>query len=212
MKEIEKLNLSTKNIAILASGSGTNAQAIIEACESGEINGSVKIIVSNNKKAYVLERGKKHGIETMVELDFLKIEEKFKALEIDLIVLAGYLKILPLEFIGSFENRIINIHPSLLPAFCGKDYYGERVHKAAIDRGVKYSGATTHFVNEIPDGGPIIFQEVVEVRQEDDYKSLGARVLTYEHPLLVKTCKYFCGELLKVEGLKVSLKEEKCER
>ncbi len=196
----------------MASGSGTNAQAIMDACENKEINGIVKIIISNNSKAYVLTRGERKGIKTLVEQDFIKMEELLKSLDIDLIVLAGYLKILPLEFIRSFENKIINIHPSLLPAFCGKDYYGQRVHKAAIDRGVKYSGATTHFVNEIPDGGPIIFQKVVEVKEDDDFESLGKRILEQEHPLLVKTLKYFCEDRLKVEGLKVSLKEEKCER
>ncbi|MDO5017930.1 MAG: phosphoribosylglycinamide formyltransferase [Lagierella massiliensis] len=201
------MSLGIKNIAIFASGSGSNAQAIIEACESGEINGVVRVVISNNPNAYVLERAKKHNIEILVETDYDKISQKLKELKIDLIVLAGYLKILPSSFIKDFENKIINIHPSLIPSFCGNAFYGEHVHKAAIERGVKYSGATTHFVNEIADAGPIIFQKVVEVKEGDDYKTLAKRILKEEHPLLVQSVKYFCEDKLEVKGHIVYTKE-----
>lgn len=203
--------MSTKNIAILASGSGSNAQAIMDACKQNEIAGVVRIIISDNPKAYVLQRAEENNIKAVVERDFEKIKNLLEQEKIDLIVLAGYLKILPKSFIKQFENKIINIHPSLIPSFCGEGFYGEHVHRAAIERGVKVSGCTTHFVNEIADGGPIIFQKVVEVKQDDDYKTLARRILEQEHPLLVKSCKYFCEDKLEVKGHMVYTKEKKCE-
>lgn len=205
-----------KNIAVLISGGGTNLQAIIDAVESGEINGKISLIISNRKDAYGLERGKNHNIKTLYlsgkgisqkEYDekLIEILEEEKA---DLVVLAGFLKILGRNFIKIYENKIINVHPSLIPSFCGEGYYGMRVHEAAIDYGVKISGATTHFVNEKADAGPIIMQGVVEVLEEDSPKDLQVRILEIEHRILVESVKLFCEDSLRVEGRKVFRSEK----
>ena len=152
-----------KNIAVLVSGGGTNLQSIIDAVETGKINGQIKLVISNKEGAYGLERAKKHNIRAVFEKDEQAIIDIMKENEIDLVVLAGFLKILSPNFTKAFENRIINIHPSLIPSFCGKGYYGLKVHEAAIEYGVKVSGATVHFVDENADTGPIIRQDTVEV-------------------------------------------------
>lgn len=190
-----------KNIAVFISGGGTNLQAIINATENKEINAKIKLVFSNKKNAYGLERAKKANIETLYlnKKNFSKSEEYdeeilkvLKEKDIDLIVLAGYLGILTSKIISNYRGRIINIHPSLIPSFCGSGFYGEHVHKAVIKKGVKITGATTHFVDEIIDGGAIIMQDTVPVQMNDDYKSIAAKVLEVEHKILVKTVKAFC--------------------
>ena len=190
-----------KNIAVFISGGGTNLQAIINATENKEINAKIKLVFSNKKNAYGLERAKKANIETLYlnRKKFSKSEEYdeeilkvLKEKDIDLIVLAGYSGILTSKIISNYRGRIINIHPSLIPAFCGSGFYGEHVHKAVIKKGVKITGATTHFVDEIIDGGAIIMQDTVPVQMNDDYKSIAAKVLEVEHKILVKTVKAFC--------------------
>lgn len=159
------------NIAVLISGGGTNLQAIIDECENKNINGRVKVVISNKVDAYGLQRAKKHNIKGVYETDESKIIEILKENKIDLIVLAGYLKIISPKLVNEYKNKIINIHPSLIPAFCGKGYYGEKVHQSVIDYGVKVSGATVHFVDENADTGPIIMQKAVNVNQDDDAKN-----------------------------------------
>ena len=190
-----------KNIAVFISGGGTNLQAIINATENKEINAKIKLVFSNKKNAYGLERAKKANIETLYlnRKNFSKSEEYdeeilkvLKEKDIDLIVLAGYLGILTSKIISNYRGRIINIHPSLIPSFCGSGFYGEHVHKAVIKKGVKITGATTHFVDEIIDCGAIIMQDTVPVQMNDDYKSIAAKVLEVEHKILVKTVKAFC--------------------
>ncbi|MDU7905171.1 MAG: phosphoribosylglycinamide formyltransferase, partial [Peptostreptococcaceae bacterium] len=154
------------NIAVLISGGGSNLQSIIDGCESGYINGKVKLVISNKDGAYGIERAKKHNIKAIVEKNEDEVIKLLKIDKVDLIVLAGYLKIMSPNFVKTFRNKIINIHPSLIPAFCGEGYYGKRVHKAVIDYGAKLSGATVHFVDEGADTGPIIIQESVEVKYD----------------------------------------------
>lgn len=186
-------------IAVLVSGGGTNLQALIDAEKSGIIqNGKIELVVSNKEDAYALERAKNNGIKAC----YIKKDENFEKNltelldenEIDIIVLAGFLVILSDDFVKKFDKRIINIHPSLIPSFCGDGYYGLRVHEAALARGVKLTGATTHFVNEITDGGEIIMQKSVEVRDGDTPQILQKRVMEEAEwkilPLSVeKVCK-----------------------
>lgn len=201
-----------KNIAVFVSGGGTNLQAIIDACEAGEINGEIKFVLSNRKNAYGLERAKKHNIEpiyiqgnnkTQGEFDreVIKLLEEY---DIDLIVLAGFLMIIGEELVGKYKNRIINIHPSLIPSFCGDGYYGLIVHEKALEYGVKVSGATTHFVDEEADTGPIILQEAVEVKDGDSPEDLQKRILEVEHRILVESVKLFCEDKLNINGRIVS--------
>ncbi|MGN0465220.1 MAG: phosphoribosylglycinamide formyltransferase [Lachnospiraceae bacterium] len=174
-------------LAVLVSGGGTNLQAIIDAIESGKItNAKISVVISNNANAYALERAKNHGIEAVAitRKDFpdkAKFNEAlYEALvtrEVDLVVLAGCLVVIPEKIIDTFENRMINIHPSLIPAFCGKGFYGLTVHEKALERGVKYTGATVHFVDKGTDTGPIIMQKPVEVLENDTPKELQLRVM-----------------------------------
>lgn len=181
------LSKAKARIAVLVSGSGTNLQALIDSQSSGVIeSGEIVLVLSNKPDAYALERAKNAGIDTAVvnKKDCLaqsEFEEKIvKELEdknIELIVLAGFMCILSKNFTDKYRNRIINVHPSLIPSFCGEGFYGLRVHKAALDKGVKVSGATVHFVNEIPDGGEIILQKAVEVIDGDTPETLSSRIL-----------------------------------
>ena len=164
-------------IAVLVSGGGTNLQALIDACQAGTINGEIVLVVSNRKKAYGLERAQKAGIKNCVIKDQAKLLECLQAEKIDLVVLAGYLAIISDEMLAAYRNRIINIHPSLLPAFCGPGYYGLHVHEAAFKRGVKISGATVHFVSEVVDGGPIILQEAMDVSQANSPEEMQQMIL-----------------------------------
>lgn len=174
-------------VAVLVSGGGTNLQAILDAIDNGTItNAKVEVVISNNKNAYALERAKNHGIEALCispkdygtrdafNKAFL---EKLDDCQPDLIVLAGFLVVIPKQMIEKYRNRIINIHPSLIPSFCGKGYYGLHVHEAALKKGVKVSGATVHFVDEGTDTGPIIMQKAVEVKPDDTPEVLQRRIM-----------------------------------
>lgn len=195
------------NIGVLISGGGTNLQAIIDETKSGGINGTVKIVISNKKNAYGLERARISGIESVYETDEDRIIEILEEKNIDLIVLAGYLKIITPKFVDKFRNKIINIHPSLIPSFCGKGYYGEKVHQGVIDYGAKITGATVHFVDEGADTGAIIMQETVNVEQNDDVKSLSKRVLEVEHRILKESIRLFCENKLSIQGRRVFINE-----
>lgn len=202
-------------IGVLISGGGTNLQAIIDGVNKGSIAGNVKLIISDNEDAYGLTRGKEAGIESIYinpqgqdtrSYSKLLIDE-FQSRNIDLIVLAGFLKILSKEFVEAYPNRIINIHPSLIPAFSGKGFYGEKVHKAVLDYGVKYTGATVHFVDEDADTGPIILQDIVKVDPDDTVNSLKEKVLKIEHRLLVEAVKLYCENKLEVDKRQVLCKK-----
>lgn len=174
-------------IAVFVSGGGTNLQALIDSYENGGIlDGEISLVLSNNPSAYALERAKKHGIPSVCvdKSEYKTIEERekktieiLKENDIELIVLAGYLSILSKDFTKLYENRIINVHPSLIPSFCGKGFYGLKVHEEALKYGVKVTGATVHFVNEIPDGGEIIMQKAVCVEEGDTPETLQKRVM-----------------------------------
>ncbi|MDU3803411.1 phosphoribosylglycinamide formyltransferase [Paraclostridium bifermentans] len=188
------------NIAVLISGGGSNLQSIIDGCESGYINGVVKLVISNKDNVYGLERATKHNIKTFVEKEDEKIIDLLNKENIDLVVLAGYLKIISPKFVEVFRNKIINIHPSLIPAFCGEGYYGKKVHEFVINYGAKLSGATVHFVDEGADTGPIIMQKSVEVKFDDTPQSLSERVLTVEHEILKESVRLYCDNKLTVNG------------
>ena len=165
-------------IAVMVSGGGTNLQALIDAQKSGIIHsGKIELVISNREDAYALERAKRNGIPALVAKQEEEMIRGLEEAEIDLVVLAGFLKILSPAFIRRFENRIINIHPALIPSFCGKGAYVLHVHEMALDYGVKVTGATVHFVNEVPDGGKIILQKAVEVREGDTPEVLQRRVM-----------------------------------
>ena len=196
-----------KNIAVLVSVGGTNLQSIIDAVEAGKINGQIKLVISNKEGAYGLERAKKHNIRAVFEKDEQAIIDIMKENKIDLVVLAGFLKILSPNFTKAFENRIINIHPSLIPSFCGKGYYGLKVHEAAIEYGVKVSGATVHFVDENADTGPIIRQDTVEVFAGDSPQDLQQRVLKIEHKILSQVVADYCDDKIRVVGRRVFIED-----
>lgn len=199
---------------MFASGGGTDFQSVIDANEREHFCEIACLIVSKEGVGAV-ERAKKHGIPYGVyaKKDYPDLEELYKRLTfhlnmlgVDYIVLAGWLKIIPQSFIKTFEDRIINIHPSLIPAFCGSGYYGLKVHQAVLDYGAKISGCTVHFVNEVPDGGAIIAQRAVEVEDGDTAESLQARILEVEHELLPYCVKQLClGNIIK-DGRKVTIK------
>ncbi len=197
-------------IAVLVSGGGTNLQALIDAEKDGIIkSGEISLVISNNKDAYALERAKVAGIKTAVVLkkDFSsqeafeeKIKELLKENEIDFIVLAGFMSILSENFTSAFPERIINVHPSLIPSFCGKGFYGLKVHEAALSYGVKVTGATVHFVNEIPDGGKIILQKAVEIKNDDTAEILQKRVMEEaEWKILPKATELVAKKIIKGE-------------
>lgn len=174
-------------LAVLVSGGGTNLQAILDAIDNGTItNAKVEVVISNNKNAYALERAANHGIEGLCisPKDYESRDafneaflEKLNSYQVDLVVLAGFLVVIPEKMIQQYRNRIINIHPSLIPSFCGTGYYGLKVHEGALARGVKVTGATVHFVDEGTDTGPIILQKAVEVKQGDTPEVLQRRVM-----------------------------------
>ncbi|RDY23214.1 phosphoribosylglycinamide formyltransferase [Romboutsia maritimum] len=195
------------NIGVLISGGGTNLQAIIDATLSGEIKGNVKVVISNKEDAYGLKRARKSNINAIYETNESNIINILKENKIDLIVLAGYLKIINSNFVNEFKNKIINIHPSLIPSFCGQGYYGEKVHQAVIDYGSKITGATVHFVDEGADTGPIIMQDVVRVRENDTAKSLAKRVLKIEHEILIRSVSLYCEKKLNVQDRRVFINE-----
>lgn len=196
-------------IAVLISGSGSNLQAIIDNIESGYLNCSIEAVISDKKDVYGIDRAKSKNINTYVvdkkQYGTKLSDEILKILEgkVDLIVLAGFLSILQGEVIHQFKNKIINIHPALIPAFCGGGMYGIKVHEKAIEYGVKVSGCTVHFVDEGTDSGPIIIQRVVEVYGEDTAIDLQKRVLDEEHKALSEAIKYISEGKVEIEGRKV---------
>ncbi len=188
--EIPSETVRTVRIAVLVSGGGTNLQALIDNEKDGKLSPcSIELVVSNNPDAFALKRAYEAGIKSFVtsdEEEFLRITDEHK---IDFLVLAGYLKILSKNFITKFNKPIINIHPSLIPSFCGKGCYGLHVHEKALEYGVKVSGATVHYVNEIPDGGEIILQKAVDVKPGDTPEQLQRRIMEQaEWILLPKAC------------------------
>ncbi len=206
------------NIAVLVSGGGTNLQAIIDAVENGTItNTKIGVVFSNNRNAYALERAKKHGIKTevLVPKEFENrdaFNEAFYNLLVtenpDLIVLAGCLVVIPEKIVKAFSGRIINIHPSLIPSFCGTGYYGLKVHEKVLERGVRVSGATVHFVDEGTDTGPIIFQKPVMIRPDDTAKSLQQRIMEQaEWKLLPKAIDLIANNKVKVVEGKVVIED-----
>lgn len=195
------------NIAVLISGSGTNLQAIIDAVSNNEINGKISLVVSNRKNAYGLVRASNANIKNMVIRNEEKLITVLKDHNIDLIVLAGYLAIISDKLIGLYENKIINIHPSLIPSFCGEGFYGIHVHEHVFERGVKVSGATVHFVSSVVDGGPIILQEAIDISECSSPEEIQLKILNnVEHKLLVKAVKLACDNKLIIENGKVYIK------
>ena len=189
------------NIAVLVSGGGTNLQALIDAETTGKLkSGRIVLVISNKKDVYALERAKKAGIATAVTKDESEMLKLLEEADIDLIILAGFLKILSADFIRKYPNRIINVHPALIPSFCGKGAYGLRVHEMALEYGVKVTGATVHFVNEVPDGGKIIFQKAVNIKPDDTPETLQKRVMEEaEWKLLPKAAEKVSSDLLREE-------------
>lgn len=200
------------NIAVLVSGGGTNLQALIDAQGSVITSGVIRLVISNNRAAYALKRAEKAGIKTVcvTKADFggaAGMEEELVrvliAEKIDLIVLAGFMSILSADFTKRFDKRIINVHPSLIPSFCGEGYYGLYVHEAALKKGVKVTGATVHFVNEIPDGGEIIMQKAVNVHEGDTPQTLQKRVMRLaEWKILPKAVEKVSAGII-ASGLKI---------
>lgn len=200
--------MKSARIAVLVSGGGTNLQALIDAERKGILkSGKIELVISNKEGAYALERAASANIKTEVvrkkdfpgkgnfEAELIRILEKEK---IDIIVLAGFMVILDESFTSHYPKRIINVHPSLIPSFCGEGFYGLRVHEAALAYGVKVTGATVHFVNEIPDGGEIIMQKAVAIREEDTAESLQKRVMRLaEWKILPEAVEKVCADLQK---------------
>lgn len=198
-------------LAVLVSGGGTNLQALIDAIEAGEItNARIDVVISNNKNAYALERAARHGIETLCisPKDYAGRERFNEALlqallerQPDLVVLAGCLVVIPEKLVDAFEGRIINIHPSLIPAFCGTGYYGLKVHEEALRRGVKVTGATVHFVDKGTDTGPILLQKAVEVQPGDTPETLQRRVMEQaEWKLLPRAVQLIADGRVRIEN------------
>ena len=208
------------NLAVCVSGGGTNLQAIIDGIAQGSItNTRIKAVISNNPGAYALERARDHGIEAacispkqfesrgQFNQAFL---EKLDSIQPDLVVLAGFLVVLPEQMIQKYKDRIINIHPSLIPSFCGTGYYGLKVHEAALARGVKITGATVHFVDEGTDTGPILLQKAVEVKEDDTPESLQRRVMEEaEWKILPEAIHLIANGRVEVENGKTLIRSEK---
>ena len=198
------------NIGVLASGRGTNLQAIIKAVEEGRIEGKISIVVSDNPDAYALKRAKQHNIETQY-IDFRsfknredydkKVVECMKEKEVELVVLAGYMRILTPYFIETYKNKIMNIHPALLPSFLGL-----HAQRQVVEYGVKVSGCTVHFVDEGVDSGPIILQKAVEVKDDDTEESLAERILKEEHQIYPRAIQLFSEGRLVIKGRRVFIK------
>ena len=210
--------MSSKRIAVLVSGGGTNLQALIDAQRAGKLQGGeIVAVLSSKSGAYALERAARAGIPGYVvaRRDFpsnqamtLALVERLQALDIDLVVLAGFLHILTAEMVAAYPNAILNVHPALIPSFCGKGAYGLHVHEQALAYGVKVTGATVHFVNEAPDGGPIVLQKAVSIREGDTPELLQRRVMEEaEWIILPQAVSLFCQDRLSVEGRIVHIKE-----
>ena len=204
-----------KKIAVFASGSGSDFQSVIDLNEKENFC-EIALLIASKPNIFAIERAKKHNIDFAVfekkkfentEIMFNSISMLLKEKGIDYIVLAGYLTVIPQSFIGQYRNKIINIHPSLIPSFCGEGFYGLKVHKAAIDYGVKLSGCTVHFVDEQADTGAVIMQEAVEVADDDTAESLQKKVLEKEHSCLPKAVKLLTMGKIQIDGRKVIIKE-----
>ena len=203
-----------KNIAVFASGGGTDFQSVIDANEKENFC-FIKYLVASKPNIGAIERAKKHGIATLVfdkeqetqDEFYARVAATLKQAGVQLIVLAGWLKVVPASFIEQFKDAIINIHPSLIPAFCGMGYYGLKVHSAAIEYGVKVSGATVHFVEADVDGGAIIMQRSVPVLDGDTPETLQARILKEEHQMLPLCVKYICQSKVQKSGRTVTIKQ-----
>lgn len=194
-------------IAVFVSGGGTNLQSLIDETQKGTINGEIALVVSNRKKAYGLERAKNAGIKAVCIKDDELLIKTLEEEKIDLIVLAGYLAIVSERLISLYPNRIMNIHPSLIPSFCGPGYYGIHVHEEAFKRGVKVAGATVHFVSPVVDGGPIILQEAVDVSNATSPEEMQQMVLlNVEHKILPKAVRLYCDGKIIVENERVEIK------
>lgn len=196
------------NIAVLCSGGGTNLQALIDAVEAGTIDGRIVLVLSNAPHAYALERARQHGIPAQfvskkaagsVEAFNDELLRRLRAADVGLVVLAGYLPIVGAQIVRAYAHRIINIHPSLIPAFCGPGMYGHHVHEAVLAYGAKISGASTHFVDEQIDHGGLIMQRSVPVLEGDTPETLAARVLTVEHVILPESVRLFCAGKIRVD-------------
>lgn len=192
-------------LAVLISGGGTDLRSIIDEHKKGNINCEIALVISNRKSAYGLERAKQAGIPTACIKDQKELLKKLQDEKIDFIVLAGYLAILQEDLIKSYPNKIINIHPSLIPSFCGPGMYGLHVHEAALAKGVKVSGATVHFVSEEVDGGPIIYQEAVSIADLDTAEAIQKRVLEIEHKILPMVVRYYCEDRIRIEKGRVHI-------
>ena len=186
-------------IAVFVSGGGTNLQSLIDATQNGSINGEIVLVVSNRKNAYGLERARNASIKAETIKDQEVLIQRLQEENVELIVLAGYLAIIPEKLVQLYPNRILNIHPSLIPAFCGPGFYGIHVHEAVLKRGAKVSGATVHFVNEEVDGGPIVIQEAVDIADLETAEDIQQRVLKIEHRILPKAVQLFCNGKIMVE-------------
>ena len=208
-----------KKIAVLVSGGGTNLQALIDAQERGELGcGRITLVIASKPDVYALERAKNHGIEAQVlaRKEYESIAAYSRALtdalvaaEADLVVLAGFLTIIDEQVYNAFPNRILNVHPALIPSFCGKGYYGLHVHEAALEKGVKVSGATVHIVTPECDAGPIVLQKAVEVKDDDTPETLQKRIMEEaEWKILPAAVKLFCEDRITVKDNRVYLKGE----
>jgi phosphoribosylglycinamide formyltransferase-1 len=207
---------SLLRLGVLVSATGTNLQALIDACQAGEIPAEVAVVVSNAPEAFALERARRAGVAALVvdHREFptqaafeTALLETIEAHRVDLLCLAGFLRILSPAFVGAFRGRMMNIHPALLPAFGGKGMYGERVHRAVLASGARVSGCTVHFVSEVPDGGPIIAQSAVPVRDDDTPATLAARIRREELRLYPLAVRLFAEGRLQVEGNRVRIRE-----
>lgn len=208
--------MSVKRIAVLVSGGGTNLQALIDAQERGDIiNGRIAAVIASKPGVFALERAKRANIPGYVvaRKDYdsnramtLALVDKLKSLDVDLVVLAGFMVILTEEMVRAYPNAILNVHPALIPSFCGEGYYGLHVHERALEYGVKVSGATVHFVSEECDGGPIVLQKAVAVEENDTPESLQRRIMEQaEWVILPRAVSLFCQGRLKVEGRTVRI-------
>jgi phosphoribosylglycinamide formyltransferase-1 len=213
--------LRSLKLGVLVSGGGTNLQSIIDHIESGYLASQIAVVISSHDGAYALERAKRHNIPhfTVKSKNYSTVqeyeEEMIKILKnhnVDLVILAGFIKVLSPHFVKAFPNRIMNIHPSLIPSFCGDGFYGEKVHRAVLNYGVKITGVTVHFVDEGTDTGPIILQRAVPVKDDDTPQSLAQRVLEQEHAIYPEAIKLYEQDLITIKGRRVLLKKRRNRR
>jgi len=202
-------------LGVLVSGGGSNLQSIIDSCETGYLPAETAVVISNKPEVYALERANKHDIPayTLLSKDYKTSREYEDELifilekhDVDLVVLAGFIKVLSPYFVSKFTRKIVNIHPSLIPSFCGRGFYGKKVHEAVIEYGVKITGVTVHFVDEGTDTGPIILQRAVPVKDDDTPDTLAARVLIEEHKIYPEALKLYAEDRLIIKGRRVLIK------